>query len=72
MLQNSQSLPQSGFVRLKSILGPSGPIPLSRSAWWAGVSEGRFPRPVKISSRASAWRVEDIRDLIARISNSTW
>jgi prophage regulatory protein len=57
-------LPQTGFLRLPSILGPAGPIPVSRSTWWAGVKEGRFPKPVKLGPRITAWRVEDIRALI--------
>ncbi len=56
-------LPQSGFVRLSAILAPNGPIPVSRSTWWAGVKDGRFPKPVKLSRRVTAWRVEDIRAL---------
>lgn len=60
----STQLPQSGFVRLNSILAPKGPIPVARSTWWAGVKSGRFPKPVKLGPRTTAWRVEDIRDLI--------
>lgn len=58
------ALPATGFVRLVSILAPRGPIPVSRSTWWAGVKSGRFPRPVKLGPRLTAWRVEDIRALI--------
>lgn len=43
-------------------------IPVSRSTWWAGVKNGRFPRPVKLSERCTAWRVEDIRALIERLA----
>lgn len=57
-------LPESGFLRLKQILGPRGPIPVSRSTWWAGVRAGRYPQPVKLGERITAWRVEDIRKLI--------
>lgn len=57
-------LPETGFVRLKSILGPMGPIPVSKSTWWAGIKDGRYPKPVKIGPRSTAWRVEDIRRLI--------
>lgn len=42
-------------------------IPLSPSVWWEGVKSGRFPKPVKIGARATAWRVEDIRALLARL-----
>jgi prophage regulatory protein len=57
-------LPETGFVRLTSILAPRGPIPVSKSTWWAGVKSGRFPKPVKLTPRTTAWRVEDIRALI--------
>lgn len=57
-------LPATGFVRLPTVLAV---IPVSKSTWWAGVREGRFPRPVKITPRCTAWRVEDIYALIERI-----
>jgi predicted DNA-binding transcriptional regulator AlpA len=61
-------LPQTGFVRLSSILAPRGPIPVGRSTWWKGVQTGRFPKPVKLGPRTTVWKVEDIRDLIDRAS----
>ena len=61
-----QALPETGFVRLSSILAPAGPIPVSKSTWWAGVRSGRFPKPVKLGRRITVWRVEDIRALIER------
>ena len=60
------ALPQSGFVRLSSILAPKGPIPVSKSTWWKGVSTGRYPQPVKLGPRITAWRVEDVRTLIEK------
>jgi predicted DNA-binding transcriptional regulator AlpA len=62
-------LPESGFVRLRAILGPNGPIPVSKSTWWDGVKSGRFPKPVKIGPAITAWRVEDIRELIRQLSS---
>ncbi len=58
------SLPDTGFVRLSSVLAPRGPIPVSKSTWWVGIKEGRYPKPVKLGPRITAWRVEDIRELI--------
>lgn len=55
--------PRTGFLRLSSILAPKGPIPVSRSTWWAGVKDGRFPKPVKLGPRITAWRAEDINAL---------
>ena len=57
------SFPRTGFVRLSQILGPNGPIPVSKSTWWQGVKEGRFPQPQKLGPRTTVWRVEDIRAL---------
>ena len=64
-------LPETGFLRLRQIIGdatadpPIPPIiPVKKSCWWDGVRSGRFPRPVKLGRRITAWRVEDIRTLI--------
>lgn len=65
-------LPETGFLRLPQIIGdpkaepPIPPIiPVKKSSWWNGVKTGRFPKPVKLGPRITAWRVEDIRALIA-------
>lgn len=65
-------LPETGFLRLSQIIGnpkaepPIPPvIPVCKSAWWAGVKSGRFPKSVKLGPCTTAWRVEDIRALIA-------
>lgn len=55
--------PKSGLVRLSSILAPEGPIPVSKSTWWQGVKEGRFPQSQKLGPRTTVWRAEDIRAL---------
>ena len=57
---------QTDFVRPYCVDGPGGPIPVPRSTWWAGVRSGRYPRPVKLGPRITAWRIEDIRRLLAR------
>jgi predicted DNA-binding transcriptional regulator AlpA len=54
----------AGLMRLAEILAPAGPIPVSRSAWWLGVKSGRYPQPVKLGPRITAWRAEDIHQLI--------
>ena len=63
-MAHQTNLPSTGFLRLKQILGPIGPIPVSKSTWWDGVKSGRYPAPVKLGRRITAWRVEDIRKLI--------
>jgi len=58
------TLPEMGFIRLHEVLMV---IPVKKSCWWKGVKSGRFPKPVKISTRCTAWRAEDIRVLIKQL-----
>jgi prophage regulatory protein len=62
-MKDNVSLPETGFIRLPAVLSV---IPVSKSTWWAGVKTGRYPKPVKLGERITAWRVEDIRALIAK------
>lgn len=59
------SLQETGFLRLPQVLLL---FPVCRSTWWAGVKTGRYPKPVKLGERCTAWRVEDVRALIERHS----
>ncbi|WP_083463736.1 helix-turn-helix transcriptional regulator [Prosthecomicrobium hirschii] len=63
---NGGGLPEGGLVRLSNILAPNGPIPVGKSTWWEGVRTGRYPKPVKLGPRITAWRAEDIRALVER------
>ncbi|HYW75311.1 MAG TPA: AlpA family phage regulatory protein [Gammaproteobacteria bacterium] len=66
-------LPETGYLRLPQIIGnPKAGIPplipVSKSTWWQGIKDGRFPKPVKIGPRVTAWRAEDIRALLAQLA----
>ena len=70
-MQNQRSLPETGYLRISHIIGnnkinPPIPaiIPVGKSTWWQGVKDGRFPKPIKLGVRTTAWRVEDIKALI--------
>ena len=39
-------------------------LPLSRSAWWNGVKDGRFPPGIKLGPKTTCWRASDINALI--------
>ena len=58
------NIPATGFLRLAQVLTL---IPVSRSAWYDGVAEGRYPAPVRLGPRTAAYRVEDIVALIERL-----
>jgi len=59
------NLPDTGFLRLPEVLRL---YPVRKSTWWAGVRSGRYPKPVKLGARATAWRAEDIRGLIETVA----
>lgn len=68
-------LPETGFLRLKQIIGdprarPPIPaiIPIGKSSWWDGIKKGRFPEPVKLGPHTTAWKAEDIRALVIRLA----
>lgn len=61
-----ESLPETGFVRQPTVLRY---IPVSAAAWWEGINSGKYPKPIKLGPRTTAWRAEDIRALIKRLSN---
>jgi len=61
-----KELPVIGFLRLPQILEI---IPVSKSTWWQGCKDGRFPKPVKLGPKTTAWRAEDIAALIERIGS---
>jgi predicted DNA-binding transcriptional regulator AlpA len=59
--------PAPSFLRLRQVLII---IPVSRSTWWAGCKTGRFPKPVKLSPRTTAWKAEDITALVERLAQT--
>jgi len=60
------------FLRLKQIIGDPRRdippiIPISSSSWWEGVKSGKYPQPVKIGERSSAWPDYEVDAIIAAI-----
>jgi prophage regulatory protein len=57
------SLPATGYVRQSQLIPAI--FPFSSATLWRKVKAGTFPKPVKLGPRITAWRVEDIRALVA-------
>lgn len=55
--------PNTGFVDLTKILAI---FPISKSSWWQGVKDGRYPKSIKHGGR-TFWKAQDIHDLIESI-----
>lgn len=40
---------------------------ISRSGWWKGVKNGKYPPGIKLSPRVTVWKASEIDALIANI-----
>lgn len=54
------------LLRLKQILAPEGPIPVSRATWYAKVKSGEFPQPIRLSARVTCYSESSILELIEK------
>ena len=72
----SHQLPATGFLRIWQIVGNKKAnipalIPIGRTSFLNGVRSGKFPKPIKLGERTTAWKVEDIRNLIENIGGES-
>jgi prophage regulatory protein len=59
--QKAQANNELALWRLETVLAY---VPLSRSSWLAGVKDGIYPKPVRISARRVAWRANEIEAFV--------
>ncbi|MBV7459055.1 MULTISPECIES: AlpA family phage regulatory protein [unclassified Acidovorax] len=65
------TLPDSAFIRESQLVqspkrpGLPAPLPFSAPTLWRMVKAGRFPAPIKLSDRITAWNVGSVRAWIA-------
>ncbi len=66
ILDRLTRVPEAGYLRLKEVLTV---IPVSRSTWYAGIKQGRYPKGTKkFGVGIAAWDVRDIRKLLSNDS----
>jgi len=77
MATTAHQLPETGFLRIWHIIGnpkanPPIPalIPIGRTTFLNGVKSGKYPKPVKLGERTTAWRRSDIIALIGQLGGS--
>lgn len=63
----TKKFPNEGLVRLKQIIGPEGPIPVSRSSWYSGVRSGKYPTAIKLGPRTTCWDAAKVRALFEEL-----
>jgi hypothetical protein len=74
-MTTTTTLPATGFVRIWTIVGNKKTntpaiIPIGRTTFLNGVKSGKYPKPVKLGERTTAWRVEDVRRLIVELGGA--
>lgn len=64
MTAENSSFPK--LLRLHQVLDL---IPISKSAWWAGIKTGKYPPGRKLSERTTVWLSSDIQRLIENLKS---
>lgn len=55
------NIDEDRLLRLNEVLRY---VPVGKSTWWEGVRTGRYPAPVRLGSRVTAWRLSSIMQLV--------
>lgn len=64
------ALPDGAFIResqlIQSPKRPTtpAPLPFSAATLWRMVKTGKFPKPLRLAPRVTAWKVGDVREWI--------
>jgi predicted DNA-binding transcriptional regulator AlpA len=63
------AIPETGFIREAQLVttpskGKVGPMPFGKSTLWRMVRNGKFPKPIKLGARVTAWRCEEVHEWI--------
>jgi prophage regulatory protein len=74
MATSINSINPLALLRASQILGSQKKgipalIPISRSSWYAGVREGKYPKPQKLGPRTSVWKAGEILALLEEIGS---
>lgn len=69
------STDKTGFLRIWQITGDKEKgiepiLPIGRSTFLARVKDGKYPKPVKLGEKTTAWRKADIQKLVDSFNSS--
>lgn len=56
---------ENALLRLPQVLSL---IPISKSAWWKGCKDGKYPKPIKLGPRTTVWKASEILTLVEKIT----
>lgn len=58
-IDHAAQMPITGMGRAKDILPY---LPFGKTTLWKLIKEGKFPSPIRFSSRMSCWKYEAVRE----------
>ena len=64
--QESMMPTSKRLYRIKQVLEV---IPVSKTTWWNGVRDGRFPKPIK-NGRMTFWKSEDLESFMDKLQSA--
>ncbi|WP_446810581.1 helix-turn-helix transcriptional regulator [Methylomonas sp. 2BW1-5-20] len=76
LVTNDQNLTIAlGYLRIWQIVGDRKRgieplLPVGRSTFLAGVKSGKYPKPVKLGERTTAWKKADILALLDSVDGA--
>ncbi|HEV7415653.1 MAG TPA: AlpA family phage regulatory protein [Tianweitania sediminis] len=57
--------PPNRYVRLRDIIAPHGPLPISRSTWFTWVAAKRAPQPIRLGPRVTVYDSGQVQAFMA-------
>jgi prophage regulatory protein len=74
-MHNQQTIITLGYLRIWQIVGDSKRgieplLPIGRSTFLAGVKSGKYPQPVKLGERTTAWKKAEILALLDSVGGA--
>lgn len=69
-MQEPVVIPEVGFLKIWQIVGDrkrnvAPLLPISKSAFWAGVRSGKYPAGTLLSARCRVWSAASVRKLLS-------
>ena len=62
--EHEETNQQHGTLLLRVVPHITERMGISRSGWWKGVKDGKYPPGIKLSPRVTVWKSSDIDSLI--------
>jgi predicted DNA-binding transcriptional regulator AlpA len=62
------ALPDAALIQIRPLIHYKV-LPYSATTIWRKCKQGEFPKPIKVSSGITAWRVGDIRKYLEQVGS---